>query len=290
MKYISYALEGNRHVGVLEGDFVVPLTGIETIDTAHGTDELQNAPRREEDRTPLEAVTVLPASPVPSRVLCVGLNYRGHILETGRDLPTYPVLFPKYASNLIGATDDIQLPPESKETDYEGELAIVIGRRGRRIEAKDALDHVLGFTVANDITMRDFQYKTHQWLQGKAWDRSTPLGPVIVTADEFDLGAARIKTIVNGTVVQDAPVNDLVFDVPTLIAQISTFTELEPGDVILTGTPGGVGYRRKPQLLLAPGDVVTVVVDGIGEVTNTVTAESVIAANATKAVAAAANN
>lgn len=290
MRYISYTVNGKNHVGVLEGDSIVPLIGLEAIDANHGTDELRNAGRREEDRTPLDAVKVLPASPSPARVLCVGLNYRSHILETGRDLPTYPVLFPKYASNLIGANDDIQLPPESTETDYEGELAIVIGKRGRRIDPAAAMDHVLGFTVANDITMRDFQYKTHQWLQGKAWDRSTPLGPVIVTPDEFELDTASIRTILNGEVVQEAPVSDLVFDVPTLVGQISTFTELQPGDVILTGTPGGVGYRRKPRLLLAPGDVVTVEVDGIGAVTNTVTAEVVEASAATESVAAAAIN
>ena len=274
MRYASFRRNGRDGVGLVEGDTVVPLEGIERISSAVGTDALASARRRDDQAVSLEEVALLPASPAPNRILCVGLNYKGHILETGRELPTYPVLFAKFASNLVGARDDIRLPAESSQVDYEGELALVIGRGGRRIAEEDALAHVLGFTVSNDVTMRDFQYKTHQWIQGKAWDDSTPVGPFIVTPDEVDLDGARLRTTVNGQVVQDDSVGDLLFTVPTLIAQISTFTRLEPGDLILTGTPGGVGYRRDPQLFLGAGDVAGVEIDGIGSITNTVVPEA----------------
>lgn len=270
MRYVSYRYEGADRVGVVEGGTVIPLTGVGLIGATTDAGELAAAAREAGASLDLGEVTLLPISPNPRRILCVGLNYRSHILETGRDLPTYPVLFPKYASSLIGARADIRLPPESTQVDYEGELAVVIGKGGRRIPQGVALEHVLGFTVANDITMRDFQYKTHQWLQGKAWDDSTPLGPVLVTPDEFDLDSATITTTVNGTVVQHASVGDLVFGVAELISLISTFTRLDPGDVILTGTPGGVGYRRSPQLLLGQNDVVRVTISGIGSVENTI--------------------
>jgi acylpyruvate hydrolase len=155
--------------------------------------------------------------------------------------------------------------------DFEGEMAVVIGRAGRRIAEADALDHVLGYTVANDITMRDFQYKTHQWMQGKAWDASTPLGPYLVTPGEIDIDAAGIRTVLNGEKMQESDLSQLIFTVPRLIATISTFTALRPGDVILTGTPGGVGYRREPKVSLSVGDWITVEIDGIGTTQNEVT-------------------
>jgi acylpyruvate hydrolase len=156
--------------------------------------------------------------------------------------------------------------------DFEGEMAVVIGRGGRRIAEADARGHVLGYTVANDITMRDFQYKTHQWMQGKAWDASTPLGPYLVTPGEVDIDTAGIRTVLNGEKMQESDLSQLIFTVPRLIATISTFTALRPGDVILTGTPGGVGYRRDPKVLLSQGDRVSVEIDGIGAVQNAVTA------------------
>jgi acylpyruvate hydrolase len=165
------------------------------------------------------------------------------------------------------------LPPESVQVDYEAELAVVIGRRGRRIPVDQADAHVLGYTVCNDVTMRDYQYKTHQWLQGKAWDNSTPLGPYLVLPSEADLTAAGIRTLLNDEVLQSSDTSKLIFDIPTLISTISEFTTLEPGDVILTGTPGGVGYRRDPQVFLRDGDVVTVEVDGVGTLANRVRAE-----------------
>jgi acylpyruvate hydrolase len=205
-------------------------------------------------------------------VICVGLNYAAHIEETKREQSDYPVLFTKFATTLTGPYDPIPLPPESDAIDYEGELVVVIGDRGRRIARERALEFIAGYTVANDVSMRDYQYKTHQWLQGKAWDASTPVGPDLVTLDEAP-DPLTLKTFVNGEQVQDASTELLIFDVATLVSTISEFAMLEPGDLILTGTPGGVGYRREPQLLLSDGDVVVVEVDGVGRIENTCVAE-----------------
>lgn len=273
MTYISYEHNGIRGVGEVDGDSLIPLQGIDALGRTSSLEALAGADRLTGERLPIGDVRVLPAVTDPARVICVGLNYRDHIAETGREFPTYPVMFPKFASSLIGAYDDIAVPPESSEVDYEGEMAVIIGRAGRRITEENALDHVLGYTVANDITMRDYQYKTHQWMQGKAWDASTPLGPYVVCPDEVDLASCGIRTIVNGEKVQESDLSQLLFTVPNLIATISTFTTLEPGDVILTGTPGGVGYRRKPQLLLKPGDHVSVEIDNLGSVSNRLVAE-----------------
>jgi len=273
MAYASYEHNGIRGVGEVAGDTLIPLTGITEIGIHTPIDVLARAPRRNGDAVAIREVTLLPVVPHPTKILCVGLNYRDHVTETKRDLPTYPVMFPKYASSLIGAYDDIALPPESTQVDYEGELAIVIGRTGRRIAEPVALDHVLGYSTANDITMRDFQYKTHQWVQGKAWDASTPVGPYLVTPEEVDITNAGIRTIVNGQKMQESDLSQLIFSISNLVSTISTFTTLQPGDIILSGTPGGVGYRRDPQVFLHPGDTVHVQIDGIGTVSNTLVAE-----------------
>ncbi|WP_329410396.1 fumarylacetoacetate hydrolase family protein [Nocardia vinacea] len=272
MSYATYEHRGVRRVGEVQGMALVPLDGITEIGADTTPEVLANADRNSRGRVDIDVVRLLPVVPNPSKVFCVGLNYREHVTETKRELPAYPVLFPKYAASLIAAYDDIVLPPESTQVDYEGELAVIIGRAGRRIAETDALDHVLGYSVANDITMRDFQYKTHQWMQGKAWDASTPIGPFLVTPDAVDLSSAGIRTVLNGEKVQESDLSMLIFTVARLIAEISTFTALTPGDVILTGTPGGVGYRRDPQLFLHDGDQVSVEVDGVGVVRNLIRA------------------
>ncbi|WP_067479110.1 fumarylacetoacetate hydrolase family protein [Actinomadura hibisca] len=273
MRYVAYR-DGNgaEALGRLDQGTVHRLRGIDRIDRTVPAERLADA-EAEETGTDLAEVTLLPVA-VPGKVFCVGLNYRAHVEETKRDLPTYPVLFPKFASNLIGHGADILLPPESAQVDYEAELAVVIGRAGRRISRADALDHVLGYTVCNDVTMRDFQYKTHQWMQGKAWDGSTPLGPALVTADEIDPGKLDITLRLNGAQMQASSTDRMIFDVPELVAVTSQFTRLEPGDVILTGTPGGVGFRRDPQVFLTDGDVVEVEISEIGTLRNTVRAEA----------------
>ena len=273
MAWVSYRHQGSDHVGVVDGEHYVPLSGITRIDRDTGTDRLRAASADPDGRVRADEVELLPVSWAPEKVLCVGLNYDEHIVETGRDKPTYPVLFPKFASSLIAADRPIPLPAESAQVDYEGELAVVIGTRGRRIAPGAALEHVLGYAVANDVTMRDYQYRTHQWVQGKAWDACTPLGPHLVAPDEVDLARAGIRTVVDGVVVQESDLSHLIFDVPTLIATISEFTELVPGDVILTGTPGGVGFRRDPQLFLAAGTRVSVEIDGVGRIDSDVVDE-----------------
>jgi acylpyruvate hydrolase len=214
-----------------------------------------------------------PVVPQPDKIICVGLNYKAHVGETGRDMPEYPVLFNKFASSLIGAYDPIAVPAESVQVDYEGELAVIIGRAGRRIARQDALAHVMGFSVANDVTMRDYQYKTHQWLQGKAWDGSTPVGPYLHTPAEVDVTSTGLRTLLNGVKMQESDTSLMIFDIPTLISTISEFATLLPGDIILTGTPGGVGFRRDPQVFLKPGDEVAIEIDGLGAVRNQVVAE-----------------
>ncbi|HEX4362761.1 MAG TPA: fumarylacetoacetate hydrolase family protein [Pseudonocardia sp.] len=283
MAYASYEFSGRRWVGRVEGDRLVPLAGLSELgrDTPAGV--LASAPDAAEAPVPVSSVRLLPVVPNPDKILCVGLNYHSHVGETGRELPSYPVLFAKFASSLIGASDDIVLPPESAQVDYEAELAVVIGRPGRRIPRASALEHVLGYTVANDVTMRDYQYQTHQWIQGKAWDRSTPLGPYLVTPGEVDLTSAGIRTVLGGTTLQSSDLSKLIFAVPTLIATVSEFCTLLPGDVILTGTPGGVGYRRSPQVFLADGDEVVVEIDGVGRLANRVRAEVLPAVGASDA-------
>ncbi|ORW41759.1 2-hydroxyhepta-2,4-diene-1,7-dioate isomerase [Mycobacterium paraense] len=270
MPYATYLQDGQSRVGEVRGTHLVPLTGLAELGATTTSELLANAERDESAATEISDVVLRPIVPNPTKVFCVGLNYRDHVLETKRELPSYPVLFPKYASSLIGARDDIVLPSESTQVDYEGEMAIVIGRSGRRIERSDALAHVMGYTVANDVTMRDFQYKTHQWMQGKVWDVCTPIGPYLVTPNEIDIEQAGIRTILNGEKMQESELSQLIFDVPELIATISTFSTLQPGDMILTGTPGGVGYRRQPQVFLNEGDRISVEIDGIGTVSNLV--------------------
>ena len=273
MQYASYVHHGRPGVAEVLDQRLEPLEGISEISADTTTDTLAQARRVTTESIPLTSVTLRPVVPHPSKVFCVGLNYLDHVNETKRDLPTYPVLFPKYASSLISADDDIVLPPESHQVDYEGELAVVIGRPGRRISEEDALHHVLGYAVANDVTMRDYQYKTHQWLQGKAWDASTPIGPFLLEASTADLSDAGIRTTLNDQRVQDSDLSHLIFSVPRLVSLISEFTRLVPGDIILTGTPGGVGFRREPQVFLRPGDTVTVEIDGVGTLTSAVRAD-----------------
>ncbi len=261
MAYATFEHDGQRQVGRVvpgaAGDRLVSLDGLRELGQDTTVDDLARA-AEQDTSVPVSEVHLCPVVPNPDKIICIELNYLTHVGETGRELPTYPVMFTKFASSLIGARDDILIPAESGQIDYEAELAVVIGRAGRRIARERAAEHVLGYTVANDITMRDYQYKTHQWLQGKAWDRSTPLGPYLLTPDEVDISAAGIRTLLRGEKLQESDTSRLIFDIPTLISTISEFTTLLPGDVILTGTPGGVGFHREPQLFLTDGDEITV--------------------------------
>jgi acylpyruvate hydrolase len=204
-------------------------------------------------------------------VLCVGLNYRTHIQEMNREPPRWPTLFSKLPRALTGPRDPIPLPAASTEVDYEGELVAVIGRPGRDIPVETALEHVAGVTLMNDVSMRDYQWRTTQWFAGKTWQASTPVGPAVVTLDELPpIAYLELRVSVNGELRQHAGLGDLVFDVPALVADASRIVELQSGDLIATGTPGGVGAASKR--FLADGDVVTVEIDGIGRLENRVVA------------------
>jgi acylpyruvate hydrolase len=200
----------------------------------------------------------------PGAVVCQGLNFKKHVLEMGREIPTAPTLFGKFPRALCGPSDVVPLTPASAAVDYEGELVAVIGRRARNVERENALEYVGGYTLMNDVSMRDLQSRSLQWFAGKNLEASTPVGPWIVTADEVDPATLTLTTTVSGEVRQHAQLSDLIFDVATLVADISTLFTLEPGDLIATGTPGGVGSSFKPGRFLRDGDVVTVTIDGIG--------------------------
>lgn len=209
--------------------------------------------------------------PRPSKVLCVGLNYRNHILEMGRALPEYPTIFAKFADTLTAPFADIVAVAEESSMDWEGELAVIIGSPAYRVGEADARRHIAGYAVANDISMRSWQNRTLQWLQGKMWARSTPVGPDLVTADAFDWTGANLQTRVNGRTVQEADLSDLLFQPEQLVAYLSTIIPLNPGDIILTGTPGGVGHARTPAEHLVAGDTVEVEISDLGALRNTLT-------------------
>jgi acylpyruvate hydrolase len=213
----------------------------------------------------------------PGKILCQGLNYRNHILEMGHALPEHPTLFAKFREALIGARDDILLPPESNAVDWEAELALVIGTRVRRASSAEAADAIAGFTVANDVSMRDWQYRTLEWLQGKTWEHATPVGPWVVTPDELG-GTAPDLAIgcqVDDVVRQSARTSELVFSPADLVAYASEFVTLVPGDLLLTGTPAGVGHGMDPPVSLAPDQIVLTTIEGIGELRNRCVADAV---------------
>ena len=274
MRFASVMHGDTPRAVLIDGELAYPLRGVDELGACTPSSLLRDPPVDRSMALELGELRLRPVIPRPGKVICVGLNYLAHVEETRRDLPEYPVLFTKFASTLTGPYEPIPRPPESVAIDYEGELVVVVGARARRVPEVRAGDAVAGYAVANDVSMRDYQYKTHQWLQGKAWDRSTPVGPALVTVDEVaDVAALTLRTTVNGETVQEASLSLLIFDIPKLVSTISEFATLEPGDLILTGTPGGVGYRREPKLLLDDGDVVAVEVEAVGRIENVVRAE-----------------
>src|SRR5580698_8983466 len=220
----------------------------------------------------LSAVRILPPVPRPPKILCVGLNYDDHLEESRLKKPVYPEIFARFATSLIAHQEPIRRPPESTALDYEAELAVVIGKPGRRIPQERALDHVAGYSLFNDASVRDFQLRTPQWTMGKNFDGTGSFGPWLVTPDAVPTGASglRIQGRLNGRVMQDARTDQLIFSVPTLIAMISVAMTLQQGDVIITGTPGGVGAARKPPVYMQPGDIFEVEIEGLGVLTNSV--------------------
>ena len=269
MRLCTFRTATGTRAGRVDGDAVVELDApdVGAVLAHPDTDGLAAA---DGPRHPLAGLDLAPVVTAPGKVLCVGLNYASHIAEMGRERPTAPTLFAKFADALVGAGDDVPLPPESDRVDWEGELALIVGRPVRRASDDEAAAAIAGFTVCNDVTMRDWQRRTMEWLQGKAWTGSTPLGPWLATPDE--LGGVRpdvrLTVDVDGEVVQSATTSDLVFDPVALVAYVSTFTTLAPGDVIITGTPSGVGDGRTPPRYIQDGETVRVSIEGIGEVRN----------------------
>ncbi|WHY85761.1 fumarylacetoacetate hydrolase family protein [Neobacillus novalis] len=222
----------------------------------------------------LEQISFLPVIPNPKKIVCVGLNYHAHIDEVGVQKAEFPIIFLRVPNSQIGHQNDLILPKESFRFDYEGEIAVIIGKSGRRIKQEEALDYVAGYSCYNDGSIRDWQLRTQQWGPGKNFDGTGAFGPWMVTKDEIKDGEVlTLETRLNGEVMQRSSTDKLIFSIPELIAFISTFTTLNPGDVIVTGTPGGVGDKRNPQIYLKDGDKVEVEVSKIGTLSNKVKAE-----------------
>ncbi len=266
MRLVSF--EGG--FGRVEGDTVVPM-GPSLVDwLAFGTQGVgTGAPR------PLAEMRLLAPVPRPGKIICVGLNYRDHAKETGAAIPNEPILFSKFANSVVGPGADVVVPPEADELDYEAELAVVIGRRASRVATADALGHVAGYACANDVSARSLQFRSGQWLLGKAIDTFLPLGPWLVTADEVpDPQALGIRCLVNDELRQDSNTGEMVFGVAELIAYASRTITLEPGDLLVTGTPSGVGMATDPPRYLRDGDRIRVEIDGLGQLDNTVRARA----------------
>ena len=262
-------VDGTR-AGRVEGDEIVVLPWPDAGVLLAQPDWRRVAAQTTGDRIARPTADLATLIPSPDKIVCVGLNYTSHILEMGRQKPDHPTLFAKYRAALIGPRDPIQLPRMSNSVDWEVELGVVIGRAGRNIAVSAALDHVGGYCVVNDVTARDWQRRTLQFLSGKTFEGTTPVGPELVTPDEVPAGASglRVRCEVDGVVMQDGNTDDLCFGVADIVAYVSQIITLLPGDVIATGTPGGVGDGRTPPVYLRAGQTVRSSIDGIGELVN----------------------
>jgi 2-keto-4-pentenoate hydratase/2-oxohepta-3-ene-1,7-dioic acid hydratase in catechol pathway len=284
MRFATFELESRPRVGVVQADHtVVDLSAIgyaTLLDLIEGGSEALQKAQAFLNEAPSSAlfsladVRLRAPIPKPRKLLCVGLNYRDHAEETGQQIPAVPTMFNKFATAVIGPGDQIVLPKVSKSPDFEAEFAFVIGRGGRHIVADNWRDHVFGYTLVNDVSARDYQRATSQWLMGKTFDTFAPMGPWIVTADEIaDPHALDISMTINGEVMQNSNTSNLIFKIPDLISFLSSVFTLEPGDIVSTGTPSGVGAARKPPRFLRAGDETVVKIAQIGELRNPVVAE-----------------
>lgn len=296
MKLITYQTNGRPQIGAVQGAQVIDLRAATRL--MAGTDDaafpedmiallaageaglqqvtaaVQFATENSADcMQPLNTIILLPPVVRPGKVVALGRNYAAHAAEGGAEPPKFPMLFHKTATSLLGAGGTIMIPPVTDKVDFEAELAVIIGRDCKNVSEDDALDYVAGYTVANDVTARDWQRRTTQFTAGKMLDTFGPLGPALVTRDEIpDPGNLRIQTRLNGQTMQDGHTSMMIFSVPFIISYISQISTLEVGDVILTGTPEGVGYARKPPVFMKAGDEITVEVENVGTLTNTVAA------------------
>ncbi len=279
MKLVTFVRPGGLpEPGVLEGDQIKTLAGagfscVVSI-IAGGAAALAKVAAADTPRVAASGVKLMSPIPRPPKIICVGLNYRDHAIESNMAIPTTPTIFCKFATSVIGQGDTIVLPKASTQPDYEAEFAVVIGKGGRHIPADKWQEHVFGYTNLHDVSARDFQLATSQWVIGKTFDTFCPIGPFIATADEIaDPHNLDISLTLNGQVLQQSNTRELIFRIPQLIAHLSSVFTLEPGDIISTGTPAGVGFARKPPVYLKKGDTVVVKVQGLGELSNPVTVE-----------------
>ncbi len=270
----TYGIVGERGIVDLGARLGTRYPDLRALIAAGALDEARRLAGAAPD-VPLERVAWLPVIPNPDKIVCVGLNYEAHRVETQRERTDHPAVFLRVAESQVGHGEPILLPPESTQLDYEGEIAVVVGAPGRRISEARAWEHVCGYAPYNDGSIRDWQRHTVQWTAGKNFARTGGFGPWLVTADEIAPGAVlELTTRLNGAVMQHATTEMLIHSIPRLIAYISTWTTLLPGDVIVTGTPGGVGARRNPPVWMKAGDVVEVEVSQVGVLRNVVAAES----------------
>ena len=280
MKFVTFRREGSSEPGVLRARDVVGLRGAgfaSILDVIAGgpaararIEEWILKPAAEEV-APLDAIRLLAPIPRPPKIICIGLNYRDHAAESKMEIPKVPTVFSKYATAVIGPGESIVLPRLSAKPDYEAEFAVVIGKGGRYIPGAAWRQHVFGYTIFNDVSARDFQMATSQWMMGKTFDTFAPMGPALVTADEIaDPHNLDISLSINGETLQQSNTKNLIFPIPDLIEYLSSVFTLESGDVISTGTPSGVGFARKPPRFLKKGDEVVVRVEGLGELRNPV--------------------
>ena len=280
MKLVSFEFFTERapRPGLLLDDAILDLTPLGVPDTvsaiAVGTTALRQALEMPDtSRISASSVHLLAPIPRPPRVFCVGLNYRDHAIESKMEIPKVPTIFIKLASAVIGPNGSVRIPALTKQPDYEVEFAIVIGKAGRNIAKENWQEHVFGYTILNDVSARDVQLATSQWILGKSFDTFCPIGPAIVTADEIaDPHNLDIKMTIGGEVLQHSNTRELIFKAPELISYISAVTALEPGDIISTGTPAGVGLGRTPQRWLQPGETMIAEVEGLGQLINPVEA------------------
>ena len=276
MKFASFTIHDAPSWGLVEGDEIADLgdllrdrfPDLKSAIAANALTEAAAAAAKA-TRHALSAITFLPVIPNPDKILCIGLNYETHRKETGRSEVENPTVFGRFANSQTGHLRNIIRPRVSTDLDFEGELAVIIGKPGRYIPRSEAFQHIAGYACYNEGSVRDFQRHTHQFTPGKNFPDTGAFGPWMVTSDEIDdLGPLKLQTRLNGEVVQEATISQMIFDIPRQIEYCSSFTRLEPGDVIATGTPGGVGSRRTPPLWMKPGDVVEVEIDRIGLLRN----------------------
>jgi acylpyruvate hydrolase len=271
MELVTIRRDGGTMAGRVEGDQVVLLDQPSVREVLESDGGLARAATAEGSTVALADADLAPVVPRPDKIICVGVNYRDHIEEMGRTVPDHPTIFAKYTRALVGPYDDLVLPPPEVTTniDWECELAVVIGKPARNVSGSEALDAVAGYCVLNDVSVRDWQRRTGQFLAGKTFESLTPLGPRLVTADQLGDGSGlALSTTVNGVVKQESNTSHLVFNVVDIVSDLSRIMTLDPGDVIATGTPGGVGAARTPPEWLKPGDELVTTIEGVGQLVN----------------------